>query len=483
LTAAAIPSNTLEETRAEVRHRAGLIWSWDEPWSAKERFAFRWTFFFFFSHVLNGLLYPFPFSITRYISTWAAWLGPYRIASWFKELWPPCPGCDYDPMYWQAEFPWLALIALGCAVVWTVLDRKNQSYHRLHSLMRAGLRIILIEEMFRFGIAKLVGGQFWNLHGDAYLTAQPLGHWTGRALMWNTMGQSFAYASFTGIGEVVGGVLLLFRRTVGFGGALLAFVCGTVFLLDALMNRGGITGTALWGSLIGVVLFVPEVRRWRAFYYRNAFVSTMREPPLIPGRFGLVAKLFVVAVLLKGTTGWYLDPSNEFIHSPGGYWMIPHPLSGVFKVDSMVRNGQRVVPRFDDSTQWAYVGLGAEPNGRPEMTLRGTRTPATDLFVINPDGGIREGYAISFDTLKRVIAVDTAESVKPLMGHMKSHPGVVASPFTYEQPDKDRITLHAVISADTITAYLRRAPVNETTLFGSPRLVRSRYGFPLGWTR
>jgi hypothetical protein len=456
------------------------------PSTARQRFAFRWMVLFFRMELISfasALLPAATLGSSVYNATRP--IHPDSIPDWFKSLWPPCPGCLYNPMFWQAEFPWAALTALAGAVVWRLLDRDRLDYRKTYLAWRTIVRFTFGVTMIQWGFFKLNGSQFWGLHTDAFLIGRPLGEWSARALMWNTMGQSVMYGMFTGTGEVIGGLLLLFRRTTLLGALVLASINWIVFVLDALMNRGGITGSALWGALLATMLAAIEWRRLRAFYLENAPVSRVPEPRLLPRRADLLVKLAIFVLLAKGVTWGRIRPllSREG-RANAGWKNVPHPLTGLFQVEALSRNGRSLVPRHDDTTQWAFVGIGGQV---PHSTnMRGSRrgmVPSA-LYIMRPDGAVHEGYAFALDTIGRRMVVDTAVHPKTLEGmQFETWQARVTEPFTYELHDIDQLTLRAIISGDTIVARLRRFQPHETTLFGSPRIFRHNYGSPIRWPR
>ena len=106
----------------------------------------------------------------------------------------------------------LVLAALA-TIVWTLLDRKRQEYRTLHEWLRIYVRYALGFTMLGYGMDKVFALQFnSSLPGPGRL-AEPLGNYSPFALMWTFMGYSKPYTIFAGVGEVIGGVLLLFRRT------------------------------------------------------------------------------------------------------------------------------------------------------------------------------------------------------------------------------------------------------------------------------
>ena len=68
--------------------------------------------------------------------------------------------------------------------------------------------------------------------------AEPLGNYSPFALMWTFMGYSKPYTIFAGVGEVIGGVLLLFRKTTTLGASLSCGVMANVLALDSSYGVG-----------------------------------------------------------------------------------------------------------------------------------------------------------------------------------------------------------------------------------------------------
>jgi hypothetical protein len=128
-------------------------------------------------------------------------------------------------------------VAVGCdaalaalaTVVWSIADRRRASYPRLLDGLRTGMRYTLAFVMLGYGVIKLFGGQFpapglrrlLERFGDA----SPMG------MLWTFMGSSKAYVIFSGFGETLGAVLVLFRRTTTLGALVLG--AGAGYVVDA----------------------------------------------------------------------------------------------------------------------------------------------------------------------------------------------------------------------------------------------------------
>jgi hypothetical protein len=455
------------------------------PSTPAQRFVFRWMVLFFRLELLGFVTGIMPDAVATKVSALLRPAFPQTAPAWFTSFWPACPGCQYNGMFWQAQFPWAALTALIGALVWRLLDRDRFDYRRLFIGWHTIVRYTCAVNMLQWGFFKLNGTQFWTVHSDAFLIGRPLGEWSTRALMWNTMGQSVVYGMFTGVGEIVGGLMLFFRRTTLLGALLLLFVNGTIFILDILMNRGGVTAVALWKALLATGLVLVEWPRLKAFYLKNAPVIPSARPRLLPGVAGVIVKCAILALLVKsGAWGRIAPLLSAEERAKSGWKYVPHAMSGLFHVEEMSRNGQPLVPRHDDTTSWAFVGMGTSEASRSSMRGTPSSLAPSAFYIIRPDGALHEGYAFTLDTARGTITVDTSARPRTLQGmQFGTWQGKVTGPFTYKRQDIDRFTLRAVISGDTIVATLRRLRPNQTTLFGSPRLVPHNYGSPIRWPR
>ncbi len=118
--------------------------------------------------------------------------------------------------------------------------------------------------LFVYGIAKTV--QF-------DVTAEneaPVNSLTGQQLMWAFYGYSVGYAKFLGVVEVLGAVLLLFRRTTLLGCLVVTGVLVNVITQDLVygVNEGALRAAIIYQLLTFTVVVLNReqaVRIWRAF--------------------------------------------------------------------------------------------------------------------------------------------------------------------------------------------------------------------------
>ncbi len=158
------------------------------------------------------------------------------------------------------------VLALCAALVWSVLDRRRLEYRRLHSWLRVLVRYTLAVTMFTYGFAKIFPLQF-RTPGLARLM-EPYGEFSPMGALWWFMGASTAYIIFSGTAEVLGGLLLLWRRTTTLG-AMVSFgvLCNVVALNYCYDVPVKLYSTNL--LLMAVFLMAPDLHRLCAFLILN----------------------------------------------------------------------------------------------------------------------------------------------------------------------------------------------------------------------
>src|SRR5947199_353524 len=131
-------------------------------WHPATRLLFRFAFIYF-------LLCNFPFPLF-YIPHADVVLRPYSafwraVVPWVgKHLFAVNPavrinGSGDSTWGYVQVFCWLTL-ALAATVAWTLLDRRRQSYVRLHEWLRVYVRFALAAAMLTYGAIKVIQSQF-----------------------------------------------------------------------------------------------------------------------------------------------------------------------------------------------------------------------------------------------------------------------------------------------------------------------------------
>ncbi len=260
-------------------------------------------------------------------------------------------------------YDWLSMgvflfVALLGAALWAALDRRRTHDRTNVEIMRVFLRYGLGFMILGYGFGKT--SQFPAPSGLEL--AKPLGEGTPMALMWNFMGASFAYSLFAGALEILGGLLLLFRRTTLLGAAVFAPVMFNVFVLNVCYDVPVklYSFHALLGAL---VLLAPDARRLFDLFVLNRPVSPREIGP--PVRYQKLRK-GVLVVKWLALLGFVIVPNVQSFATGWQSRTAPQgPLAGAWDVSRFAGPGTPwtkavVVEHSDVSMLILQMGDGKE---------------------------------------------------------------------------------------------------------------------------
>jgi hypothetical protein len=423
------------------------------PWTPAQKYWFRAAFvyvLFYLLHLAHSYS-PIPVwqeGARKTFRAGADWVMK-RVAmpDWFGRILGT--GCGADeravPWCWTYEVLWLWSIVLAVALVWTLIDRRRQDYDRLNRYLRATIRYSVAFICWNYAMGKFSGVQFW--YRSPFLLVTPIGAWDRMDLMWTTMGVSVVYGMFTGVGEAIAAVLLLFRRTATLGAITAIAIMGVIALLDVIHHAGGVGGNAFHSMALSTVLLVPDMRRLQHVYILNRRAPSLPlEPRAVRGKAGAWLKLVAVAYVAwlpfrpKGT-------NSDF----KGFWNARHPLSGLYEVDHHARNRRELLPFSGDTLRWEYVDLTGA-NG----TFRGSVSVPDQMLTVRDGGYAGERYSLKFDTVaKQLRVMQRRDSLMDTIGVLH-----------YERPTDRSLVLKGTIRNDTLNVSLRKLELDQSVLYG-----------------
>jgi len=230
------------------------------PWPLAQRIGFRFLFAYFalyhFALVDNT---DFDKPWLTLAPLWHAlvpWVGHHVFRVRGDISFAPTGSGDklYD---WLLVATFAALAAVA-TVVWSILDRRRTRYDRLATLLRVFIRYHLAVQMFGYGFAKVIKTQFPD--ATPYVLSRAYGDSSPMGLLWSFMGFSTAYTFFAGAAEVLGGALVLFRRTTTLGAVVILGVMSNVAMLNYCYD----VPVKLFSThlvLMALVLLAPDARR------------------------------------------------------------------------------------------------------------------------------------------------------------------------------------------------------------------------------
>ncbi|HSA56901.1 MAG TPA: hypothetical protein VLE53_14415 [Gemmatimonadaceae bacterium] len=400
-------------------------------WSAAQRFGFRFAFAYFVLY-----LFPFPLNaiplLTNLIGWWGgveAWLARWTETRLFglAEPVPIVPTGSGDTMQgWALQALWL-LIAVIVTVVWTVMDRRRREYRRLHQWLRVYVRFGLATIMLSYGFAKIIPNQMPGPFLDRLV--QPFGEFSPMGVLWTFMSVSDVYQVFTGIGEALGGLLLVFRRTVTLGALLLVAVLSNVVLMNFTFD----VPVKLYSSnllLMALLLALPDVRRLLNVLVLNRTATARTLTPLFAARWtnaaaavlGIVFIAYVMWGNIQGGLSRYRESTGP--NAP------KLPVFGIWDVEELTRNAVLQPPLLSDSTRLRRVVFG-EFN-------RAT-------FRLMSDSVERYGTRVD-STKQEITLLSRFGPTAPSGGRI----------LRYARPDSAHLVLTEVVNGDSVVIRLRR---------------------------
>lgn len=143
-----------------------------------------------------------------------------------------------------------------------------------------------------YGTRKLIGGGQFAL-GPA-LSLRPIGSLSGFELTWFYYGYSHAYGTILGLTQILGGMLLLFRKSALLGAALLTPVMANILLINIFFHialGAEVAAAFLLGSTL--LLLWQEREALITLFWRNQHITTEGE-----SRVQKVAVTIVVLLVL-----------------------------------------------------------------------------------------------------------------------------------------------------------------------------------------
>ncbi len=409
-------------------------------WTPAHRFAFRLAFPF-----LLFLTLPFPFggspgSLKPFPAYDKMWHAPALwVVNHIFHIAPPPAGFPISPLSdtstGYADLLCFLVVAALTATVWTLLDKQPTEYRALHEYLRIYVRYMLAFTMLSYGMDKVLALQFnWSLPGPERL-AQPFGNYSPFALMWTFMAYSTAYTRFAGIGEVIGGLLLFFRRTTTLGAFILSGMMANVVMLNF---SYGVPVKLFSSSLLLLAMFlvVPDMKRLLNLFVWNRPVPSARSgiPLRQPwARIARIAQVMIVVFALY----WFAGPAMRSNRQRGN--QPRSPVYGLYQVDAFTQNGK---PAAQSDANWH------------RLILEGKE----DVDVIALDDSMHY-FPAEYDEAKNTLTL-SGEYDLDTRSFDKNRKDVLS----YFRHDPDHLELRGSINAQPVVIELRKVDISKFNL-------------------
>lgn len=332
-------------------------WPGRIQWSFAEKILFRFIFIYFLLNMapwtwildLPGVSY-----IGQYYYMAMDWLVNFfngKVFKTYKEL-VPLNGSG-DTSYGWTQMKMNLVLAFFGMVLWTIADLRARNYNGLSYWLRIFMRYTLIIALLSYGIIKIF--QLQMIFPSLSQLATPLGDLLPMRLSWLFVGYSDSYQAFSGVMEVIAGVLLYFRRTAAFG----AVASAAVFANVAMLNLSYDIPVKLFSIhlfVISVILMVYDYKRLVPFLFNQHVAPSQIYEVRFSKKWMRILRIFMKYVfigfnlvmgLIQGYQGW--SQSREPRKEVGSI------KSGIYDVTLFAVNKDTIPYSPTDSLRWKDV--------------------------------------------------------------------------------------------------------------------------------
>jgi len=395
-----------------------LTASYQRGWSSLQKNAFR-----FFACLFLLYLFPFPLDSFPFINEISS-IHP-KLSEWYGAIFGV-----YSNL-WHSVIPWVGkqmvginnpitiftngsgdttydyvllltqfILAILASVIWAVLDRKRKSYNQAYYWLRVLVRYYLAGAMMGYGFAKVFHLQM----PFPYLSqlVQPFGDKSPMGLAWSFIGYSKGYSAFTGWAEVIGGALLLFRRTTTLG----ALTVAIVMLNIAAINYAYDVPVKLYSSmlfLMAAFLMAADFGKLVDVMILHKPVQAASFPPMLNSRRLKITRAILKVLLIASMLYSNISGSMDAMERYGDNRKLPK-LYGIYNIETVVRNNDTLAPLTTDSTRWKQLIIQFEKFAQVKMTNDSLRR---FNFIVN-------------DSLKSVLVYTNADTLNKSTLHYEA---------------------------------------------------------------
>jgi uncharacterized membrane protein YphA (DoxX/SURF4 family) len=311
-------------------------------WNLTAKIIFRFAFSYFTLFILLLFLAFFiETPLRRFADVILNWGADFKMESTGSG----------DRSFDYVRFALNLLLAFFTTTVWSILDKKRVSYTILFYWFQTILRVFLCIAMILYGLAKVFKGQFAD--PSLELLLQPVGEMSPMGLAWTFMGHSMVYNIFIGALEILGGLLLLSRKTSTLGSILILGIMVNV----AIMNLTYDIPVKLFSIhlvLMAFILLIANGKRVLHFFLKNEAIEKTQYLSYIKNKSLLkiirfIKKATIIIVTILVFVQCFINfKATEQLRSNS-------EMRGIWKVETFIKQNDTLAPLVTDSFRWKYL--------------------------------------------------------------------------------------------------------------------------------
>jgi len=386
----------------------------------------------------------------------------------------------YQPRFFSGPDTWanwavILVIAIAAAIVWGNRDKDKKEYNQLYYWLRVIVRYRLAAGLIAYGFIKFFPLQAPVPSLSALNTSY--GDFSAWKLFALSLGVVPDYQSFLGFVELLGGLLLLHRRTTTLATLIIIPFTGNVFFSN-LAYEGGEHIYSFYLIVLALFLFAYDANRLNNLLtlqkptFPNRFKPVFGKQNLKYGRLAIKSAFILFFVVVYGYKSYagYHTYAYQYPTKPG-----LANAAGLYNVAQFAINGDTLAYSPLDPVRWKDVVFEnwatLSIRSSPPAVIDSTNVEHIDFddakrnFEQAGSGG-RHYYSYEHDaasnTLKLTNKVDASDQLT----------------LHYSRPDSTTILLSGVSKANG-SLFVALKKINKKYLFQEVRKVGRRGEFKL----
>jgi hypothetical protein len=388
-----------------------LTQEYKEHWNTINKIVFRVVFTYFVLYMLLMLSSPL-------FETPFRWIG--RVLFRINYEYEVNGNGSGDHTFAYLTLFVTAILTIISVALWSFFDRNRNSYNKLLYWFLVFLRIILVASMLLYGFVKIFKLQFPSASLTRLL--DPLGDFSPMGLAWTYMGFSKGFNVFVGLMEVLGGLLLIPRRTQTLG----AFIIIGVMSQVAMMNFSYDIPVKLFSIhlvLMALVLFITDHRFLRVLVKNKAVEKYNYYHPVKSKKYHKVIfwtkSVGLILLISFISFNFYTTERNR-----GDKRQKPL-LYGIWEASHFIKNGDTLPPLITDSYRWRYLIVDLK-----------------DEATVKTMDDLKHQYKFLADSTSQKVSLHTKDSESE------------AYNFNYKKSNSGVLQLNGIMDSDTLQILL-----------------------------
>ena len=260
---------------------------------------------------------------------------------------------------------------------------------------------------------------------------QPVGDLSPMGLAWIFMGHSMVYNIFIGFAEVLGGLLMLFKKTVTLGSIIIIGVMTNVAMMNFTYDIPVKLFSIHLVLMATILMLIDGKRLWNFFFQNNSvekvnFYSPFRNATA--SKILSVCKMLILVLVLGAVLiqCFIRFDAREQLKSKSEFY-------GIWETQLFLKNSDTLPPLLTDSDRWRYFIVDKK------------RTASLKMMT---DSLVHYKFAQN-DQLGHISLTAKADTTKYYLSY---------------QIDSINLTLNGLFHNDSISVKFKRKPLEDFRL-------------------